>query len=114
MIVLSNGKNINPIDIEFWIQGKTNLIQEIVVLEWKGLLTAAIYPNFQAIRDEKIVNIEETLKWDVIDKYNKQAPDYRKVLDTIIVPEEFPKTKIGKIRRFMIPAVLENIGKKKL
>lgn len=114
MIVLSNGKNINPIDIEFWIQGKTNLIQEIVVLEWKGLLTAAIYPNFQAIRDEKIVNIEETLKWDVIDKYNKQAPDYRKVLDTIIVPEEFPKTKIGKIRRFMIPAVLENIGKKEI
>lgn len=47
-------KNINPIDIEFQIQGKTNLIQEIVVLEWKGVLTAAIYPNFQAIRDEKL------------------------------------------------------------
>src|SRR3712207_8855978 len=39
---------------------------------------------------------------------------FRSVLDTIIVPEEFPKTKIGKIRRFMIPAVLENIGKKEI
>ena len=53
-------------------------------------------------------------KWEVIDKYNKQAPDYRKVLDTIIVPNEFPKTKIGKIRRFMVPAVLENIGKEEV
>ena len=50
----------------------------------------------------------------MIDKYNKQAPDYRKVLDTIIVPNEFPKTKIGKIRRFMVPAVLENIGKEEV
>lgn len=111
MIVLSNGKNINPIDIEFWLQSKTNLIQEVVVLEFQGLLTAAIYPNFEAIREEKIINIEETLKWEIVDGYNKQAPEYRKVLNTIIVQEEFPKTKIGKIRRFLVPEVLKNIGK---
>lgn len=114
MIVLSNGKNINPIDIEFWLQKRSDLIQEVVVLEWQGLLTAAIYPNFEAIREEKVINVEETLKWEIVDDYNKQAPEYRKILNTIIVQEEFPKTKIGKIRRFLVPEVLGNIGKEEV
>lgn len=107
MIVLSNGKNINPIEIEQWIMGKTNLIQEIVVAEIDSVLTAVIYPNFQKIFEEKVTNIKETLKWGVIDSYNGKAPNYKKILDIRIVQEEMPKTKIGKIRRFMIPEMLK-------
>ena len=107
MIVLSNGKNINPIEIEQWITGKTNLIQEIVVAEIDSVLTAVIYPNFQKISEEKVTNIKETLKWGVIDSYNGKAPNYKKILDIRIVQEEMPKTKIGKIRRFMIPEMLK-------
>lgn len=107
MIVLSNGKNINPIEIEQWIMGKTNLIQEIVVAEIDSVLTAVIYPNFQKISEEKVTNIKETLKWGVIDSYNEKAPNYKKILDIRIVQEEMPKTKIGKIRRFMIPEMLK-------
>ena len=108
MIVLSNGKNINPIEIEQWIMGKTNLIQEIVVAEIDSVLTAVIYPNFQKISEEKVTNIKETLKWGVIDSYNGKAPNYKKILDIRIVQEEMPKTKIGKIRRFMIPEMLKD------
>ena len=107
MIVLSNGKNINPIEIEQWITGKTNLIQEIVVAEIDSVLTAVIYPNFQKISEEKVTNIKETLKWGVIDSYNGKVPNYKKILDIRIVQEEMPKTKIGKIRRFMIPEMLK-------
>ncbi|MBC2856739.1 AMP-binding protein [Cetobacterium sp. 2A] len=107
MIVLSNGKNINPIDIEMWIMGKTDLIQEMAVIEYESLLTAVIYPNFQSIQENHITNIGETLKWGVIDKYNNTAPNYRKILDIKIVQEELPKTKIGKIRRFMVPELLK-------
>ena len=107
MIVLSNGKNINPIEIEQWIMGKTNLIQEIIVAEIDSVLTAVIYPNFQKISEEKVTNIKETLKWGVIDSYNGKAPNYKKILDIRIVQEEMPKTKIGKIRRFMIPEMLK-------
>lgn len=107
MIVLSNGKNINPIEIEQWIMGKTNLIQEIVVAEIDSVLTAVIYPNFQKISEEKVTNIKETLKWGVIDSYNGKAPNYKKILDIRIVQEEMPKTKIGKTRRFMIPEMLK-------
>lgn len=107
MIVLSNGKNINPIEIEQWIISKTDLIEEVVIIEYKSLLTAVVYPNFEKVKENKITNILETLKNDVIDKYNNKAPNYKKILDIKITQQEFPKTKIGKIRRFMIPELLE-------
>ena len=55
---------------------------------------------------KKITNIKETLKWGVIDKYNGKAPNYRKILDIRIVQEELPKTKLGKVRRFMLHSLL--------
>lgn len=106
MIVLSNGKNINPIEIEQWIMSNTNLIQEMAVAEIDSVLTAVVYPNFQKIVEEKITNIKETLKWGVIDKYNGKAPNYRKILDIKIIQEELPKTKLGKVRRFMLHSLL--------
>ena len=107
MIVLSNGKNINPVEIEQWIMANTNLIQEMAVAEVDSVLTAVVYPNFQKIVEEKITNIKETLKWGVIDKYNGKAPNYRKILDIRIVQEELPKTKLGKVRRFMLHSLLK-------
>ncbi|WP_291256620.1 AMP-binding protein [Fusobacterium sp.] len=106
MIVLSNGKNINPVEIEQWVMANTNLIQEIAIAEVDSVLTAIVYPNFQKIVDEKISNIKETLKWGVIDKYNGKAPNYRKILDIRVVQEELPKTKLGKIRRFMLNSII--------
>lgn len=107
MIVLSNGKNINPVEIEQWIMANTNLIQEMAVAEVDSVLTAIVYPNFQKIIEEKITNIKETLKWGVIDKYNGKAPKYKKILDIRIVQEELPKTKLGKVRRFMLHSLLQ-------
>ena len=43
MIVLSNGKNINPVEIEQWIMANTNLIQEMAVAEVDSVLTAVVF-----------------------------------------------------------------------
>ena len=106
MIVLSNGKNINPIEIEQWIMANTDLIKEMAIMDYEDKLTAVIYPDFYKLHEEGITNITETFKKGVIDKYNKQAASYKKVLDVKIVLEELPKTKIGKIRRFMLKDVI--------
>ena len=113
MIVLSNGKNINPIDIETKVMSMTNLIAEIVVTEYNSILTAVIHPDFNKVKEEKVDNIYEVLKWAVVDKYNQKTPDYKKILDVKIVNEDFPKTKIGKIKRFMIADMLEGKIEKK-
>ena len=78
MIVLSNGKNINPIDIETKLMSMTNLIAEIVVTEYNSILTAVIHPDFNKVKEEKVDNIYEVLKWAVVDKYNQKTPDYKK------------------------------------
>lgn len=59
------------------------------------------------IKRRKIANIKETLKWEIIDKYNVTAPKYRKILEVKIVKDELPKTKLGKIRRFMLKDFLK-------
>lgn len=102
MIVLSNGKNINPADIENEIMKGTNLIKEIAVMEYNNHLMAVVYPDFDLIKHRNITNIKESLKWEIIDKYNVTAPKYRKILEVKIVKNELPKTKLGKVRRFML------------
>ncbi len=112
MIVLSNGKNINPADIEGEIMKDARLIQEMAVTEYKNHLVAVVYPDFKAIKEDNITNIKETLKWEIIDKYNINAPKYRKILEIKIVKEELPKTKLGKLRRFKINDLIEGTEEK--
>lgn len=113
MIVLSNGKNINPADIENEISKGTDLIHDIAVVEHNNHLLALVYPDFDKVKERKITNITETLKWEIIDSYNVKAPAYRKILEIKIVKEELPKTKLGKLRRFMLKDVLKNLDKPK-
>jgi long-chain acyl-CoA synthetase len=51
----------------------------------------------------KIQNIQETIKWNIIDAYNTHAPKYKKILSLKLIKEELPKTKLGKLRRFKLP-----------
>ena len=108
MIVLPNGKNIDPNDIEAEIIKNTDLIKEIAVTEYKEQLVAIIYPDFDQIKAKQIVNIKDAIKWEVIDKYNVTAPNYKKIHDIKIIKEELPKTRLGKIRRFMLKDLIED------
>ena len=62
MIVLPNGKNIDPNDIEAEIIKNTDLIKEIAVTEYKEQLVAIIYPDFDQIKAKQIVNIKDAIK----------------------------------------------------
>ncbi len=113
MIVLSNGKNINPADIEDEIMRNTDLIKEMAVVEYHNHLMALVHPDFKAVKEAKIANIKEKLKWEIIDKYNVTAPKYRKILEIKIVKDELPKTKLGKLRRFKLKELLDEPVAKK-
>lgn len=113
MIVLSNGKNINPADIEDEIMKGTNLIKEMAVVEYNNHLMALVHPDFKEVQEAKIANIKEKLKWEIIDKYNVDAPKYRKILEVKIMKEELPKTKLGKLRRFKLKELIGDSVKEK-
>jgi long-chain acyl-CoA synthetase len=102
IIVLPNGKNVNPEEIENELTTSFPLIKDAGIIENDGKLFAIIHPDFQRIRDENIVNIRETLKWEAIDRYNSKASHHKKIMDFSIVETELPRTRIGKLRRFAL------------
>ncbi|HEY1406188.1 MAG TPA: 1-acyl-sn-glycerol-3-phosphate acyltransferase, partial [Spirochaetota bacterium] len=77
------------------------------VIERNGVLFAIVFPDFQNIRDTHIINIRETIKWEVIDRYNMHAAHHKKIMDFAIVEKELPRTRIGKLRRFALASMID-------
>lgn len=110
MIVLSNGKNVDPIKLEDEIvKISKGLISEIGVFAQNDKLNAIIVPDRKYILDNKISNIKTYIK-DAIQIYNAKAHNYEKILDYRINENELPKTRVGKLRRFMLKDIFNNIN----
>ena len=108
MIVLSNGKNIDPEAIENKILNiSNNLISEVGVVAKNEKLNAVIVPNLVEFRKQGKNNIQQYVK-EIIEDYNLKASSYKKVLNFKLVEEELPKTRIGKLKRFMLPDILND------
>ncbi len=104
IIVLSNGKNINPEEIENKILKMSEVITDIGVFEKADMLHAVIYPDYQKAKQLGIENVEEMLKWQVIDKYNQSVTPYKKVMKFSLIKEPLPRTRLLKLKRFLLPA----------
>ena len=107
IIVLPNGKNINPEEIEQAIIAKYPLVKEIGVYEDGDSLGAILVPDFALALKEKIVNLQETLRWNVIDPYNTGVPSYRRLRGMTVVRDPLPRTKLGKLKRFLLPGLAQ-------
>ena len=102
IIVLSSGKNINPEEIESKLSAMSDCIAEVGVYMMNDSLHAAIYPDFKVVRNKNIVNMDEMFRWDVIDQYNRKSSSYKKISKFILLKDELPKTRLGKIQRFKL------------
>lgn len=113
MIVLPNGHNINPEEIEAKILSMTGLIKDICVIQEQGVLTAVVVPDLPLFRREGIVNIMEAVKQRIIELYNSSVSAHKRVLKVIITRDELPRTRLGKLRRFMVREMLTEPAEKK-
>jgi long-chain acyl-CoA synthetase len=105
VIVLGSGKNIYPEEVE-----KTYLnspfIKEICVLGIEGeegseTLHAVIVPDLDHARKEQVSDIRERLKWE-IKEASGGLPSYMRITGFSLRTEPLPRTRLGKLRRFMI------------
>ena len=101
-IVLSNGKNINPEEIEKKLKSLSPCIADVGVYMKNDVLKAAICPDFRVLREKGIVNIDEMVRWDIIDRYNRQASPAKKIMKFVLMKDELPKTRLGKLQRFRL------------
>jgi long-chain acyl-CoA synthetase len=107
IIVLPNGKNVNPEEVEQAILAANPLVKEIGVYQDGDSLSSILVPDFAQAIKEKIVNLKETLRWTVIDTYNTSVPSYRKIRGLTVQRDLLPRTKLGKLKRFLLPALAQ-------
>ncbi|WP_297445926.1 AMP-binding protein [Desulfurobacterium sp.] len=107
VIVLDNGKNVYPEDIENEVF-KSNYILEVGVFEDGGVIKAIIRPDFELLIEEGIEDIHEFIKQE-IKKTTRHLQSYKKIKEFKITDRELPRTRIGKLRRFMLPDMYKEI-----
>jgi long-chain acyl-CoA synthetase len=99
ILVLSNGKNINPEEIENKLLVLSELVNDIGVFMKDDTLQAAIFPNYEKIKEQDPVKIADIIRAGVFDTYNHQVSPYKRINKFLVLNEELPKTRLGKIRR---------------
>ena len=91
LIILANGKNVSPEEIEGNLSDIEE-IKEVIVYAENDLITAEIYPDREAANVEEVIDAKIT-------EINKALPTYKQIGRTKYRDTEFPKTTTKKIKR---------------
>ena len=97
LIILANGENVSPEEIENELT-INRMVKEIIVSEESNRIKAEIFPNYDYLSKKKIKNVEEEIK-SIIDRYNAETPIYKRITTLKIRETEFDKTTSKKIKR---------------
>jgi len=104
VIILANGKNVYPEEIEAHYL-ESPFIKEICVmrLEENGSekLYAVIVPDFEVLRQRKVVNAKEVIRFDV-EGLSAKLPSTKRIGGYAIWQEDLPRTTTRKLKRFEI------------
>ncbi len=102
LIIMSNGENISPEEIENKLS-LNPLISEVIVAGNGTGLTAHIYPDQDVIERRGLTDAEvHTTLQEFIDNYNSAQPSYRHITCLEIRTEPFIRNTTGKIKRTAI------------
>src|SRR5882672_10697392 len=118
VIVLSNGKNVYRQEIESHYQ-KSPFIKDICVMALESRpadptserFYAVIVPNFEVLRERKIVNSKEAIRFDVESLSHKIASTKR-LGNYEIWQDDLPRTTTRKLKRFQIEKKVRELQKK--
>ena len=105
IIVTSNGKNINPELLEKEFMSESAYVQEIGIFLHEDALHAAVRPNMAAIRQVDLDAMDALIKKEV-ERFNAEQPQYKRIKQYHIMSDELPKTRLGKVQRFLLPVLL--------
>ena len=107
IIVLSNGKNIEPSEIEYKLEQYDHYVKEVAVMQDNDLLRAIVVPQSPWASLLNDTQVEVALKREVIEPYNRSVVNYKKIMALTVYRGELPRTKLDKLQRFRLQALLE-------
>jgi len=106
IIVLSNGKNVQPNEIEYKLEKYTERVKEAAVVQDGDMLRAIIVPQEEWAKNLSDEEVEETLKREVLEPYNLTVTNYKKLMSLFVYRGELPRTKLEKLQRFKLKDIL--------
>lgn len=95
LIILANGENVAPEEIEQYVE-RIEEVQEVVVYEDDHAIVAEVYPEESDLPREEVVKIIQKK----IDKLNKTLPNHKHIQKLKVRDTEFEKTATRKIKRY--------------
>jgi long-chain acyl-CoA synthetase len=119
IIVLANGKNVYPEEIEVhYLQ--TPFVKEICVMAAEARpgdptserLHAVVVPNFELLRERKIVNSKEVIRLD-IEALSHKIASTKRLGSYDIWQEDLPRTTTRKLKRFQIEKKVRELQQNK-
>src|SRR4030081_1636121 len=118
VIVLANGKNVYPEEIEaHYLQAK--YVKEICVMALESRpgdptserLHAVVVPNFELLRESKIVNAKEAIRFE-IEALSHKIASTKRLGSYDIWQEDLPRTTTRKLKRFQIEKKVRELKQK--
>ncbi|HUJ02311.1 MAG TPA: AMP-binding protein, partial [Rhizomicrobium sp.] len=105
ILVLGGGKKADPETLEK-IYGASRYIREIAIFEHKGALAALVVPSLEASRAGGAMHLDTAIRIELTSAA-RALPSYQRLAGFAIVREPLPRTRLGKYRRFLLPAIYE-------
>ena len=107
IIVLSNGKNVQPSEIEYKLEKYDKLVKEAAVVQDGDMLRAIIVPQPAWAATMTDSEVAALLKREVLEPYNKTVSAYKKIMSVLVYRGELPRTRLDKLQRFKLSAILK-------
>lgn len=105
VIVLENGKNVFPEEIEEYLSNIELIAEAVVVGRQNGSavnLVAIVYPNHAKFDDNATTEEMYSAINAEIQKLNKSLPTHKQIKKTELREVEFEKTTSKKIKRYLV------------
>ncbi|MGB8012564.1 MAG: AMP-binding protein [Terriglobales bacterium] len=118
VIVLANGKNVYPEEIEAHYL-HAQYVKEICVMAMEAhpgdpmseRLHAVLVPNFELLRERRIVNSKEVIRFE-IEALSHKIASTKRLGSYDIWQEELPRTTTRKLKRFQIEQKVRELQQK--
>jgi len=118
VIVLSNGKNVYPEEIETHYH-QAQYVKEICVMALEARpgdptserLHAVVVPNFELLRERRIVNSKEVIRLEV-EALSHKIASTKRLGSYDIWQEDLPRTTTRKLKRFQIEKKVRELQQK--
>jgi long-chain acyl-CoA synthetase len=107
LIVLGGGKNVMPEEVEA-AYGANPAIREVAVLERAGALVAIVLPDLAAVQASGSLRVEDVVRV-ALQEAAQALPPYQRLAGFVLAREGLPRTRLGKVQRFRLPALYDDL-----